>query len=106
MSELKVSEQELEGLKALMNKQDNNARLVGGAWIEFMQLSLNIIEKVQGTRKEQEDLGKAILRAHGLDTDKSDYTIDFQSREIKQLVVADGQVQYKTIEIAEEVKGG
>lgn len=106
MSELKVNEQELEGLKMLVNKQNQNAHVIGGEWLSFLQNSLNILQKAQVVKKEQEDLGKVILRSHGLDPDKFDYTIDFQSREIKQLVIVDGQVQYKTIDVVEEVKGG
>ena len=97
MLEMKISEKKLEGLMLLVNKQDQNARVAGARWLEFLENSLMVLGKVQETRKEQADLGKTILRAHGLDPDKTDYTIDFKTREIKHLVEVEGMPQYVAV---------
>ena len=103
---MKISEKELDGLMVLVNKQDQHARVAGARWLEFLENSLVVLNKVQETRKEQADLGKTILRAHGLDPDKTDYTIDFKTREIKHLVEVDGEPQYVAVNDKEVVKEG
>jgi len=101
---MKVTEQELKGLKDLQTKQDQNALIIGVATIEFFERVMNMIGKVQKTKEEQMNLGKLVLRAHGVDPDKVDCTIDMNDGMIKQLVVKDGTAQYIEIQESIEVK--
>ncbi len=95
---MKISEQELLVLKDLQTKQDQNATVVGISTIEFFERVMSMVTKVQKTREDQMNLGKLVLRAHGIDPDKIDCTIDMASGEIRQLVVRDGVTQYVSIE--------
>lgn len=101
---MNITEQELKGLKDLQIKQDQNANVVGVATIEFFERVMNMIGKVQKTKQEQMDLGKLVLRAHGVDPDKIDCTIDMNDGQIKQLVVKDGIAQYVEIEQSVEME--
>ncbi|OGL45178.1 MAG: hypothetical protein A2W05_07470 [Candidatus Schekmanbacteria bacterium RBG_16_38_10] len=101
---MKITEQELKGLKDLQIKQDQNAQVIGIATIEFFERVMNIIGKVQKTKEEQMNLGKLVLRAHGVDPDKIDCTIDMVDGYIKQLVVKDGVAQYAEISDSVEIK--
>lgn len=94
---MKISEQELKSIKGLQTKQDQNAYVIGIATIEYWENVVTMVAKVQRTKQEQLELGKAVLKAHGVDPDKVDYTIDTNDGSIKQLVVKDGVAQYEDI---------
>ncbi len=84
-------------MKDLQQKQDQHAQTIGVATIEFLGRALDILSQVQKTREEQLNLGKLVLRAHGVDPDKADCSIDMNDGSIKQLVVRDGMTMYVDI---------
>lgn len=80
-----ITEQELKGLKDLQVKQDNNAMSAGVMLLGFLESGMGLLMKTQEIRKEQNELGKLILRSHGVDPDKGDYTIDMLTGQIQEL---------------------
>lgn len=101
---MKVTDQELKGMKDLQQKQDLHAQTIGITTIEFLERALNILGQVQKTKEEQLNLGKLVLRAHGVDPDKTDCSIDMNDGAIKQLVIRDGTTMYVDIEDTELAK--
>lgn len=80
-----ITEQELKGLKDLQAKQDSNAMAAGVMLLGFLESGMGLLMKTQEIRKEQNELGKLILRGHGIDPDKSDYTINMSTGQIEEL---------------------
>lgn len=91
---MKISEKEKNLITSLVRTQDQNAHLLGVSAIQFFETLNSILEKVKNTREKQKNLGEAILRSHGIDVDSGEYTIDTSTREVKKLVVVDGQAKY------------